>query len=107
LIVVKKGREKEVEKVFDKWDLSCAIIGEVSGGNRLHFFMQGELVADVPADELVLGGGAPVYEREYSQPKYFSENKKFVIDDVSEPEDLRIVADFLLSNPNIASKRWI
>src|SRR5436190_13186975 len=82
LIVVKKGREKDVQKVFDKWDLNCTLIGEVTRGNSLQFYMNEELVAEVPAEELVLGGGAPVYEREYSQPKYFSENKKFNIDDV-------------------------
>ncbi len=107
LIVVKKGREKEVEKIFEKWDLNCAIIGEVTKGNRLHFFMGNELVADVPAEELVLGGGAPVYQREYSQPKYFNENKKFDINDVEEPEDLTEVSKFLLGHPNIASKRWV
>lgn len=107
LIVVKKGREKEVEKVFEKWDLNCAIIGEVTKGNRLHFYMHDELVADVPAEELVLGGGAPVYQREYSQPKYYSENKRFDINDVEEPEDLRGVAKFLLGHPNIASKHWV
>jgi len=107
LIVVKKGREKEVERVFEKWDLNCAIIGEVTKGNRLNFMMHGELVADVPAEELVLGGGAPVYEREYSQPKYYAENKKFDISQVEEPEDLHGVASFLLSHPNIASKRWV
>jgi phosphoribosylformylglycinamidine synthase II len=107
LIVVKKGREKEVEKVFEKWDLNCAIIGTVSAGNRLHFYMGEELVADVPAEELVLGGGAPVYEREYSQPKYYIENKKFDIKNVEEPEDLKAVANFLLGHPNIASRRWV
>src|SRR5215470_8028089 len=45
LIVVKKGREKEVEKVFEKWDLNCAIIGEVTDGDRLKFYMHDELVA--------------------------------------------------------------
>jgi phosphoribosylformylglycinamidine synthase II len=107
LIVVKKGKEKEVEKVFEKWDLNCAIIGEVTKGNRLHFYEGENLVADVPAEELVLGGGAPVYQREYSQPKYYSENKKFDINDVDEPEDLGIVARFLLGHPNIASKQWV
>src|SRR6185369_5775907 len=42
LIVVKKGKEKDVEKVFEKWDLNCAIIGEVTEGNRLHFYMHDE-----------------------------------------------------------------
>ncbi len=107
LIVVEKGKEKEVEAVFDKWDLNCAIIGEVTDTKRLHYYMHGELVADVPADDLVLGGGAPVYQREYREPAYFREFQKFTIDDVAEPTDLKAVADHLSSHPNIASKRWV
>ena len=68
LIVVKQGREKDVLRVFEKWDLNCVQIGEVTSGNQLKFSMNGELVANVPAESLVLGGGAPVYEREYSMP---------------------------------------
>ena len=107
LMVVKKGHEKDVLKVFEKWDLNCIRIGEVISGNQLKFFMNNELVADVPAESLVLGGGAPVYEREYSMPAYVNENKRFNIDSVDEPQDLKKVADFLLSHPNIASKRWV
>jgi len=107
LIVVQKGREAEVEAVFEKWDLNCAIIGEVTDTQRLEYYMNGELVADVPADDLVLGGGAPVYHREYKEPAYFAEYQKFRIEDIAEPEDLRDVAQHLLSHPNIASKRWV
>jgi len=107
LIVVHKGREAEVEAVFDKWDLNCAIIGEVTDTQRLEYYMHGELVADVPADDLVLGGGAPVYQREYREPAYFAENQKFKIEDVEEPENLIAVAEHLVSHPNIASKRWV
>jgi phosphoribosylformylglycinamidine synthase len=107
LIVVEKGREKEVEAVFEKWDLNCAIIGEVTATKRLEYYMHGELVADVPAEDLVLGGGAPVYHREYREPAYYQENLKFNIDQVAEPKDLKAVADHLISNPNIASKRWV
>jgi phosphoribosylformylglycinamidine synthase len=107
LIVVHKGREKEVEAVFDKWDLNCAIIGEVTDTQRLEYYMHGEKVADVPADDLVLGGGAPVYEREYREPAYFAENKKFNIDDVAEPANLVEVAEHLSAHPNLASKRWV
>src|SRR5215203_5867578 len=107
LVVVKKGREEEVFKVFTKWDLNCVQIGSVTTGGRLKFYMHSELVADVPAETLVLGGGAPVYQREYAQPKYFNESKKFSIDFVEEPEDLTAVAEFLLSHPNIASKKWV
>jgi phosphoribosylformylglycinamidine synthase II len=107
LIVVEKGREAEVQAVFDKWDLNCVQIGEVTDTKRLVYYRNGEMVADVPADDLVLGGGAPVYEREYREPAYFAENKKFNIEQVPEPEDLKAVADHLISHPNIASKRWV
>lgn len=107
LIVVEKGKEALVEAVFDKWDLNCAIIGEVTDTKRLQYFMNGQLVADVPADDLVLGGGAPVYQREYKEPAYYQEFLKFNINDVKEPEDLKAVADHLVSHPNIGSKRWI
>lgn len=107
LIVVEKGREKEVEAVFEKWDLNCAIIGEVTDTKRLHYYMDGELVADVPAEDLVLGGGAPVYHREYKEPAYYAENKKFNIDDVKQESNLKKVMMHLVNHPNIASKRWV
>jgi phosphoribosylformylglycinamidine synthase len=107
LIVVEKGREAEVQAVFDKWDLNCVEIGEVTDTRRLHYYMNGQLVADVPADDLVLGGGAPVYKREYKEPAYFAENQKFKIEDVQEPVNLKEVAEHLISHPNIASKRWV
>ncbi len=107
LIVVEKGKEALVQAVFDKWDLNCAIIGEVTDTQRLEYYMNGELVADVPADDLVLGGGAPVYDREYREPAYYQEYQKFKIDDVAEPENLVDVAEHLVAHPNIASKRWV
>jgi len=68
LIVVEKGREHEAKRIFDKWDLNCEQIGVVTDTKRLEFYQDGKLVADVPADDLVLGGGAPVYHREYKEP---------------------------------------
>jgi len=107
LIVVKKGRENEVQRIFDKWDIHCVQIGEVTKDKNLKYYMNGELVADVPAESLVLGGGAPVYEREYSTPAYFDEIKKFDIADVVLPTSLKEAAYQLVQLPNIASKRWI
>ncbi len=107
LVVVEKGREKEVEDVFDKWDLNCKIIGEVIDEDRLYFYRHGELVADVPASDLVLGGGAPQYDREYREPAYYKEYQKFSISDVPEPEDMKEVIRMLVTNPDIASKRWV
>ncbi len=107
LVVAKKGREEDVEKVFEKWDLNCVIIGEVIEEDRLYFYMNGKLYADVPASTLVLGGGAPVYEREFKEPAYYKEFKEFKIDSVELPKNLKDVALSLIANPNIASKHWV
>jgi len=107
LVVVEKGHEKEVERIFDKWDLNREIIGEVIDEDKLYFYRGDELVADVPASSLVLGGGAPVYDREYTKPSYIDEYKKFSIDDIPEPSNYYEVAMNLINNPNIASKRWV
>jgi phosphoribosylformylglycinamidine synthase subunit PurL len=109
LIVAEKGKEHLLQAVFDKWDLECAIIGEVTDTERLHFYMNGELVADVPAEPLVLGGGAPIYEREYTEPAYLKKIAEFDINKVQDiaPSDLKNTAKRLISLPNIASKRWV
>lgn len=107
LLVAQKGREAEVEAVFEKWDLPCSVIGEVTDDGLLKFYMHGELEAELPAHDLVLGGGAPVYEREYTEPKYLAEIAKFKADDIAVPEDLQQVAEVMMALPTIASKQWI
>lgn len=107
LIVVKKGREAEVQQIFDKWDIHCVQIGEVTTDTNLKYYMNGELVADVPAESLVLGGGAPIYTREYHEPGYLTEIAKFDPSSIAVPADLKGVAYELIQLPNIASKHWI
>lgn len=107
LVVVEKGKEKAVEEIFEKWDLNCKIIGEVIEEDRLLFYMGKKLVADIPVSTLVLGGGAPVYDREYREPSWYRELQAFSIDNVPEPEQLKEAAGALLRHPNIASKRWV
>lgn len=107
LIVVEKGKEAAVLKVFEKWDLSASNIGEVTGDGLLKFYMHGELEADIPAHELVLGGGAPQYTREYREPAYFEKIKAFDTNSIEDVSDLKSVAEQLVQIPNIASKRWI
>jgi phosphoribosylformylglycinamidine synthase len=107
LVVVQKGEEAEVKRIFDKWDLHAEEIGVVTEGGRVRYFMNGEIVGDVPAESLVLGGGAPQYKRDYTEPAYYQEYKKFDIDSVEQPADLKAVAMQLLQYPNIASKRWV
>jgi phosphoribosylformylglycinamidine synthase subunit PurL len=107
LIVVEKGKEEAVLKVFEKWDLSASNIGEVTGDGLLKFYMHGELEAEIPAHELVLGGGAPQYTREYREPKYFEKIHAFDINTISDVTDLKATAEQLVQIPNIASKRWV
>ncbi|MFB6258480.1 MAG: phosphoribosylformylglycinamidine synthase subunit PurL, partial [Flavobacteriales bacterium] len=107
LVVIERGKEEEVEAIFEKWDLNCASIGEVIEGGEMIYRYQGEEVARVPAKELVLGGGAPRYERPYQEPAYIEKNRAFSKEQFPEPEKFKEVADQLLQLPTIASKRWV
>jgi phosphoribosylformylglycinamidine synthase subunit PurL len=107
LMVVEKGREKQVLDIFEKWDLPCSNIGEVTDDKLLSFYYQGKSEAVIPAEELVLGGGAPQYTREFKEPSYFSKVKSFDPESIPVAENLRAIADELIRLPSIASKRWI
>lgn len=107
LVVVKKGDEKIIEDIFNKWDIHCIQIGEVVEGERLQFFHHGNLVADMPADSLVLGGGAPVYDREFKEPTYFNEINQFDIDKIAVPQNLKSICEQIIASPNICSKKWV
>jgi phosphoribosylformylglycinamidine synthase II len=107
LVVVERGKEEAVLKVFEKWDLSCSEIGQVTDDGLLKFYMHGELEAEIPAYELVLGGGAPQYTREYKEPAYLAKVKAFNADGIEDVKDLKATAEALVQLPNIASKRWV
>jgi phosphoribosylformylglycinamidine synthase subunit PurL len=107
LMVVKKGREEEVLRIFEKWDLPCSQIGVVTDDKMLRFYMNGELEAELPAESLVLGGGAPQNTREYREPRYFAKIAEFDPASIPVPENLRTTAEKVITIPNIASKRWI
>ncbi|NCW12596.1 MAG: phosphoribosylformylglycinamidine synthase subunit PurL [Chitinophagia bacterium] len=107
LMVVEKGKEAQVLAVFEKWDLSCSNIGEVTDDGLLNFYMHGELEASLPAYELVLGGGAPQYTREFKEPAYLSKVNAFDINKVEDVTNLKETVEQLVQIPNIASKRWV
>jgi phosphoribosylformylglycinamidine synthase len=109
LFVVKKGTEATIKAICDKWDIFCEQIGVVTESKNVRYFYHGKLHADIPAESLVLGGGAPVYHREYKEPAYYAQYKMFRMEDVPRPSKggFAEVAQFLLSHPNIASRRWI
>ena len=106
LVVIEKDYEADIKAIFDKWDLNCAQIGVVNNSGRLHFYMGEELVADVPAEELVLGGGAPQNHREYAEPAYYKQYKQFDASAVQQP-DYQQVVFHLLKHHNIASRKFI
>ncbi|TVR77675.1 MAG: phosphoribosylformylglycinamidine synthase subunit PurL [Saprospirales bacterium] len=107
LVIAYKGQEEKLLEVYKKWDLECVQIGEVTDTGILEYYMGGEKVAEVPADSLVLGGGAPVYDRDYRTPTYFKEIEKFDLDQIPIPADLVETAKKLVARPTIASKAWI
>lgn len=107
LVVVERGKEEAVLKVFEKWDLSCSEIGQVTDDGLLKFYMHGQLEAEIPAYELVLGGGAPQYTREYKEPAYLAKVKSFNADGIEDVKELKATAEALVQLPNIASKRWV
>lgn len=107
LMVVEKGREADVLAVFEKWDLSCSNIGEVTDDGLLNFYMHGTLEASLPAYELVLGGGAPQYTREYKEPAYLAKVNAFDMNAIADTDNLKASVEALIQLPNIASKRWV
>lgn len=107
LVVAEKGREQDIIDVYEKWDLNAVVIGEVVEGKNVTYLKDGEIKADIPADSLVLGGGAPQYEREAVKPSYLDEVQNFDMKSISHPKNQNVTLNALLSSPNIASKRWV
>ncbi len=107
LVVAKKGREQRIAEICDKWELGHAVIGEVTDGDRLLVKFHGEVVADLPAESLVLGGGAPVYHRHSRRPEWLDELHAFDPETLPQPDDLAGVLKTLLATPDIASKQWV
>ncbi len=107
LAVVEKGKEEIAKQIFEKWDLNCVEIGKVLDEKNIKIYHKGKLVADIPAFELVLGGGAPVYTRESKEPAYIKSKRNFDLNSVREPTDYTDVLKKLLSSPNIANKNWV
>jgi len=135
LVVAKPGNEKAIQEICKKWDLHAAVIGRVAeGGGQgaegkeqraegkaqvaegkerraegglLRVRMNGHVVAEIPANELVLGGGAPVYIREQKEPEYLKTVRNFDLRSLPLPKDLKEVFLKMLASPNIASKQWV
>ena len=107
LVVIEQGFDAELNAIFEKWELECIRIGEVTDTGMLEVYHQGNKVAEIPSDELVLGGGAPQYDMPVREPEYFSEINNFTIDTINDDENYNKSLLALLSTPNITSKQFV
>ncbi len=105
LLVVKKGREAEVERIFEKWDLHAVKIGEVTGDGLLRVRRDGVEVAAIPNAALV--DEAPVYERPMREPAYLAEAQRLDLAALAPAPAPADALRRLLADPAIASKRWV
>lgn len=105
LIIVKKGREEEVKRIFDKWDLPWAQIGSVTDTGRMVVKFNGEIVANIPAKKLA--DEAPVYYRDAAEPAYLKAVREFRLDKIPDCADAVSALNRLLALPTIASKNWV
>jgi phosphoribosylformylglycinamidine synthase len=122
LLVVKRGREAEVERIFDKWDLHAVHIGEVTSDGLLTVTQRGEVVAEIP--NRALTDEAPVYHRPMTEPDYLREVQQLDLDalersaeasrstgpmerEASAERSANATLLALLGSPTIASKKWV
>ncbi len=107
LAVITKGKEDIAYQICQKWDVPIKQIGTVTNDGFLIIKRSGKLVADIIADSLVLGGGAPQYVREVKKPQYLQNIANLDIDELIKNDNLSDNFFKLLSSPTIASKRWV
>jgi phosphoribosylformylglycinamidine synthase len=105
LLVVRKGREQDVERIFGKWDLHAVRIGEVTTDGRLCVRNRGDIVANIPTASLT--DQAPVYERPMAEPAYLAEAQQLSFGALGRPAAPSEAFKRLLASPTIASKRWV
>jgi phosphoribosylformylglycinamidine synthase subunit PurL len=105
LIIVKRGREEEVKRIFDKWDLPWAEVGFVTDTGQMVVKHHGKVIADIPAKKLT--DEAPLYHRDSKEPEYLKAVRAFRLDGIPDSKDP--IADLrrLLASPSIASKNWV
>src|SRR5208282_5703758 len=105
LIIVHKGREAEVKRIFDKWDLPWSEVGVVTDTGRMVVRHHGKVVADIPAKKIA--DESPVYHRESMEPEYLKAVRAFRLDGIPETQDAAADLLKLLAWPTIASKNWV
>jgi phosphoribosylformylglycinamidine synthase II len=105
LIVVQKGKEEVAKRVFRKWALDFAVIGEVTDSGKLRVIEGGKIAVDLPISPIA--EESPVYRRPYRKPTYIRNVNKLKLSSIPVLNDLGAVLLKLLSSPNLSNKRWI
>lgn len=107
VIILKKGKEEQAYRIFEKWGLHAVVIGKVTDDKMFRILENGVTVAEVPAKSLA--DNAPVYQRESRRPAYLDEVQSYDFNTTPDiqPEQVTSVLYKLLSSLNIASKRWV
>ncbi len=105
LFIVRQGREAEVDRVFEKWDLHAVRIGEVTGDGLLRVRDGGEIVAEIP--NRPLADEAPLYDRPYREPEDLHQRQTLDLSVLAPGGTPSMAFRRLLGSPGIASKRWI
>ncbi|HEY1490692.1 MAG TPA: phosphoribosylformylglycinamidine synthase subunit PurL [Verrucomicrobiae bacterium] len=105
LIIVHKGREEEVKRIFDKWDLPWSEVGFVTDTGRMVVKHHGKVVADIPAKKIA--DESPVYQRDSKEPEYLKEVRAFRLDGIADTKSPADDLKKLLAWPSIASKNWV
>ncbi|MSR64995.1 MAG: phosphoribosylformylglycinamidine synthase subunit PurL [Verrucomicrobiae bacterium] len=107
LIIVQKGKEEPVERIFQKWDLHAANIGTVTGDGIMRVKHNGKVVSEIPARQLA--EDAPVYNRPSSEPKYLAQTRAWKVESLKEPDAYQYtdILKQLLASPTIANKNWV
>jgi len=104
LLIVKKGREDQVNRIFHKWDLHAVVIGHVTADGMYRVLENGRTVGEVPVWSLM---DAPTYTLESKEPAHLHQTQLFKNSDVTIPDDLNATLIKLLGAPDICSREWV
>ncbi|MEW5758645.1 MAG: phosphoribosylformylglycinamidine synthase subunit PurL [Candidatus Omnitrophota bacterium] len=104
LVCIKAGKEKEIEKIFTKWDLNAAVIGKVTDNGIVRIRDKGKIVCEVPSKDLA---DAPLYNMPYKKPKYLEKLEKLNYKAIKIPKDYNQILLELLSSPTICNKAYV
>ncbi len=104
LICARKGTEDKIIEIFKKWELDCAVIGEVTDTGLMELYWHGEKVAEVPVDPV--SEEAPVLDRPTARPKYLDEIKDIDIDKYELPAEQEAF-EAIIKSIEVVDKAWV